>query len=278
LALACPAVSTIEAIVLGLVQGLTEFLPISSSGHLRIVPAFFGWDDPGAGFTAVIQLGTMAAVLLYFRRDLFEIATAWLRELRVPFRERSHQANLGWFILLGTIPISIFGFVFQDQIESGARDLYLIGSALILFSFVMLLAEHVGSKQRHIDSLDSRDGVLIGFAQALALVPGVSRSGATISAGLLLGFDRAAAARYSFLLSVPAVVLSGLFQLQDIGGEGSASVYATAVATLVAFLSGYASIAWLLRYLANHTLTIFVAYRIPLGILVLVLAATGAIS
>ncbi|HZA59623.1 MAG TPA: undecaprenyl-diphosphate phosphatase [Solirubrobacterales bacterium] len=269
--------STLEAIVLGLVQGLTEFLPISSSGHLRIVPAFFGWDDPGAGFTAVIQLGTMAAVLLYFRRDLLEIATAWIRELRVPFRERSHQANLGWFILLGTIPISIFGFVFRDQIESGARDLYLIGSALILFSFVMLLAERVGSQDRDISELGARDGVAIGFAQALALVPGVSRSGATISAGLLMGFDRAAAARYSFLLSVPAVVLSGLFQLQDIGDDG-ASVSATAIATLVAFASGYASIAWLLRYLARHTLAVFVAYRIPLGILVLVLAATGAIS
>jgi undecaprenyl-diphosphatase len=271
-------VSAIEAIVLGLVQGLTEFLPISSSGHLRIVPAFMGWDDPGAGFTAVIQLGTMAAVLLYFRRDLWDIARAFLRELRVPFRQRSHQANLGWFIVLGTIPIAIFGFVFQDQIESGARSLYLIGSMLILFSFVMLFAEHVGKRQRELDDLGPRDGLAIGLAQALALVPGVSRSGATISAGLIMGFDRAAAARYSFLLSVPAVVLSGLFQLRDIGGDEGASVAATALATFVAFVSGYASIAWLLRYLANHTLGIFVAYRIPLGILVIVLAATGAIS
>ena len=270
--------SALEAIVLGLVQGLTEFLPISSSGHLRIVPALLGWDDPGAGFTAVIQLGTMAAVLLYFRRDLVEIARAWIRELRVPMRERSHQANLGWFILLGTIPISIFGFVFQDQIESGARDLYLIGSALILFSFVMLLAERVGSKARPIEELNVRDGWFIGFAQALALIPGVSRSGATISAGLLRGFDRTAAARYSFLLSVPAVVLSGLFELGEIGGEDGASTGATVIATLVAFASGYAAIAWLLRYLADHTLYVFVAYRIPLGILVLVLAATGTIS
>lgn len=270
--------SLLEALLLGIVQGLTEFLPISSSGHLRIVPAFMGWDDPGAGFTAVIQLGTMAAVLLYFRRDLWDIARAFLRELRVPYRERSHQANLGWFIVLGTIPISIFGFVFQDQIESGARSLYLIGSMLILFSFVMLIAEHVGKRQRELDDLGPRDGIAIGFAQALALVPGVSRSGATISAGLILGFDRAAAARYSFLLSVPAVVLSGLFQLRDIGGDDSASVAATALATLASFISGYASIAWLLRYLANHTLGIFVAYRIPLGILVIALAATGAIS
>jgi undecaprenyl-diphosphatase len=271
-------VSAFEAIVLGLVQGLTEFLPISSSGHLRIVPALVGWDDPGAGFTAVIQLGTMAAVLLYFRDDLWRIATAWFRELRVPFRRRTHDANLGWFIILGTIPISIFGFVFRDQIESGARDLYLIGSALILFSFVMLLAERVGSHRRPLAELNARDGLFIGVAQSLALVPGVSRSGATISAGLFRNFDRASAARYSFLLSVPAVVLSGLFELRDIGTDGSASVTATAIATLVAFGSGYAAIAWLLRYLAAHTLGVFVAYRIPLGVLVLALAATGAIS
>jgi undecaprenyl-diphosphatase len=271
-------VSVIEAIVLGLVQGLTEFLPISSSGHLRIVPALLGWDDPGAGFTAVIQLGTMAAVLLYFRSDLLRIAVAFIRELRVPFRQRTHEANMGWFIVLGTIPISICGFAFKDQIESGARDLYLIGSALILFSFVMLLAERVGSREREIEELNARDGAYIGVAQALALIPGVSRSGATISAGLFRNFDRAAAARYSFLLSVPAVVLSGLFELREIGGEDGASVGATAIATLVAFGSGYAAIAWLLRYLASHTLDIFVAYRIPLGILVIVLAATGAIS
>ncbi len=271
--------SALEAIVLGLVQGLTEFLPISSSGHLRIVPSFLGWEDPGAGFTAVIQLGTMAAVLVYFRRDLWQIALAWMREFRRPFGEQSHESKLGWFIILGTIPISIFGFAFSDQIESGARELYLIGSALILFSFVMLLAERIGTKQRAITEMNIRDGWFVGFAQALALIPGVSRSGATISAGLIRGFDREAAARYSFLLSVPAVVLSGLFELREIGGGGDeASVAATALATVAAFVSGYLAIAWLLRYLAGHTLAIFVAYRIPLGILVIVLAATGAIS
>src|SRR3954447_3080966 len=155
--------NTLEAIVLGLVQGLTEFLPISSSGHLRIVPALLGWDDPGAGFTAVIQLGTMAAVLLYFRGDLWRIARAWVGELRVPYARRSHEANLGWFILVGTIPIAIFGFIFKDQIESGARSLYLIGSALILFSFVMLLAEHLATRRRSIESLDGRDGFYIGL-------------------------------------------------------------------------------------------------------------------
>jgi undecaprenyl-diphosphatase len=270
--------SWLEAIVLGLVQGLTEFLPISSSGHVRIVPAFFGWEDPGAAFTAVIQLGTMAAVLVYFRAELWAIARAWVRELRVPWSRASHEARLGWLILLGTIPISIFGVAFSDQIESGGRDLYLIGTALIVFSFVMLAAEWVGTRRRELTDIDERDGVFIGFAQALALIPGVSRSGATISAGLFRGFDRAAAARYSFLLSVPAVVLSGLFELRDLGDGDTASAGATVIATLVAFVTGYAAIAWLLRYLATHTLKVFVAYRIPLGALVLVLAATGAID
>src|SRR4051794_39084350 len=270
--------SSLEAIVLGIVQGLTEFLPISSSGHLRIVPALLGWEDPGAGFTAVIQLGTMAAVLIYFRADLVRIATAFLRELRVPFRRRSHEANLGWFIVLGTIPIAIFGFVFKDQIESGARSLYLIGSALILFSFVMLLAERVGAHRRELAGMNGRDGLFIGMAQALALVPGVSRSGATISAGLFRDFDRVAAARYSFLLSVPAVVLSGLFELRKVGENGSPSAAATVIATLVAFVTGYAAIAWLLRYLGSHSLEIFVIYRIALGVLVLALAGSGAIG
>jgi undecaprenyl-diphosphatase len=270
--------SSLEAIVLGLVQGLTEFLPISSSGHLRIVPALLGWEDPGAGFTAVIQLGTMAAVLLYFRADLWRIASAWLREVRVPLREASADARLGWFIVLGTIPICIFGVLFSHQIESSARSLYLIGSALILFSFVMLAAEHFGSRRRELTEMSARDGLTIGFAQALALIPGVSRSGATISAGLLRGFDRVDAARYSFLLSVPAVVLSGLFELRKIGEEGNAALGATAIATVVAFVAGYASIAWLLRYLTTHSLRGFVAYRIALGTLVLVLAASGAIS
>jgi len=270
--------SWLEALLLGIVQGLTEFLPISSSGHLRVVPAFFGWEDPGAAFTAVIQLGTMAAVLLYFRDELWRIVVAWVRELRVPWRERSHDAKLGWFIAIGTIPISIFGLAFSAQIESGARDLYLIGSALILFSIVMLVAERVGSRRRELTEMNGRDGIGIGFAQALALIPGISRSGATISAGLLLGFDRAAAARYSFLLSVPAVVLSGLFELKELGGGEGASPGATAIAAFAAFASGYLAIAWLLRYLATHTLTVFVVYRIPLGIAVLVLAASGTIE
>lgn len=270
--------SVFQAIVLGLVQGLTEFLPISSSGHLLIVPAMAGWGDPGAAFTAVIQLGTMAAVLMFFRVDLIRICRAWLAELRIPFAERSTEANLGWFIILGTIPISIFGFVFRNQIESGARSLYLVGTMLIAFSFVMLAAERFGQRDRPLKEINGRDGLFIGVWQAFALIPGVSRSGATISAGLFRNFDRTAAARYSFLLSVPAVVLSGIFELRNIGGEGSVGFVPTAVATVVAFISGYAAIAWMLRYLAHHSLAIFVAYRIPLGVLVIALAASGTIT
>jgi undecaprenyl-diphosphatase len=271
--------NTLQAIVLGIVQGLTEFLPVSSTGHLRIVPAFLGWPDPGTAFTAVCQLGTMAAVLIFFRADLWRIATATLRSVRGDrWRSADIDARMGWFIILGTIPISIVGLILKSQIESGARSLYLIGSALILFSFVMLWAERASTRERELSDMDGRDGLAIGFAQALALIPGVSRSGATISAGLLRNFDREAAARYSFLLSVPAVVLSGLFELKDVGNGTGASMPATVIATIVAFVTGYIAIAWLLRYLAHHSLDVFVAYRIPLGILVLLLAGSGAIS
>jgi undecaprenyl-diphosphatase len=266
-----------QAIVLGIVQGLTEFLPISSSGHLRIVPAVLGWDDPGAAFTAVIQLGTMAAVLLYFRADLWRIGLSWLRSLRDPSLRGDLDARMGWYILLGTIPIAVLGLAFKDPIESKFRNLELIGTTLIVFGLVMLAAEAVSRRDRPLREITARDGVVIGFAQALALVPGVSRSGATISAGLLRNFDRAAAARYSFLLSVPAVVLSGLFELRH-AGEGGLPVGATVVATLIAFVVGYASIALLLRYLARHSIVVFVAYRVVLGVMVISLAASGAIS
>jgi undecaprenyl-diphosphatase len=269
--------NALQAIVLGIVQGLTEFLPISSSGHLRIVPAFFGWDDPGAAFTAVIQLGTMAAVLLYFRADLWRIAVAWLRSLRDPSVRGDLDVRMGWYIILGTIPIAVLGLVFKSPIENQFRTLELIGATLIVFGLVMLFAEARSRRDRPLRDITARDGLLIGLAQALALVPGVSRSGATISAGLLLNFDRAAAARYSFLLSVPAVVLSGLFELRH-AGEGNLPIGATAIATLLAFVTGYASIAFLLRYLAHHTIAVFVGYRIVLGVVVIALAASGAIN
>jgi undecaprenyl-diphosphatase len=271
-------VDSFQAIVLGIVQGLTEFLPISSTGHLRVVPAFLGWEDPGAAFTAVTQLGTLAAVLLYFRHELLRIARTWLRSLRRPELRPELDARMGWYIIFGTIPIGIFGFAFRDQIESGARSLYLIGTTLILLGLLLLVAEKVARHDRPLETITRRDGILIGLAQALALVPGVSRSGATLTAGLFLGFDRASAARYSFLLSVPAVVLSGLFELRDIGEEGSAAFVPTAIATLLAFLSGYASIAFLLRWLVSHSTGIFVAYRVALGVVVIALTAAGAIS
>jgi undecaprenyl-diphosphatase len=272
-------VDALQAIVLGIVQGLTEFLPVSSTAHLRIIPAFFGWEDPGAAFTAVVQLGTMAAVLLYFRRELWEIAEAWVRSVLA--RERAPQdpnARLGWYIVLGTIPIAVLGLAFKDTIENQFRTLELIGSALFLFSFVMLRAEAVSRRDRPLEAITRRDGFIIGCAQALALVPGVSRSGATISAGLFLNFDRTAAARYSFLLSVPAVVLSGLFELRHVGEGGGAPAGATAIATVLAFVVGYASIAFLLRYLGRHSIAIFAAYRIVLGLIVIVLAATNVIT
>ena len=273
--------SILEAIVLGIVQGVTEFLPISSTGHLRIVPAFLGWDDPGAAFTAVTQLGTMAAVLLYFREDLLRIARAWWRSLRDRTARSELDARLGWYILLGTIPIGIFGLAFKDQIETGARDLYLIGVALIVLGLVLLLAEKVGTRTRSVEQIKTRDGLWMGLAQALALIPGVSRSGATITAGLFLGLDRPSAARFSFLLSVPAVVLSGLLELGSIlsGEEGEdTGLVALVVATFFAFVAGYASIALLLRFLASHSMVVFVVYRVVLGVLVLVLVSAGTIK
>jgi len=268
----------LHAIVEGIVQGLTEFLPISSTAHLRIVPAFFGWPDPGAAFTAVIQLGTTAAVLLYFRHDLWRIARSWLRSLRDPALRGDLDARMGWYIILGTIPIAIFGFIFRDQIETGARNLYLIGSALITLGLVLYAADEVGRRTRTLEQINRDDGVTIGFAQALALIPGVSRSGATISAGLFRGFDRPSAARYSFLLSVPAVVLSGVFELRKVGGAHQPDVGAVIIATLVAFVVGYASIALLLRYLVRHTMLLFVVYRVVLGVVVIALTAGGAID
>jgi undecaprenyl-diphosphatase len=273
--------SLLEAIVLGIVQGLTEFLPISSTGHLRIVPAFLGWDDPGAAFTAVTQLGTMAAVLLYFRADLLRISRAWIASVPDRAKRRELDARLGWYIVLGTVPIGVFGVLFKDQIETSARDLYVIGVALIVLGLVLAAAEAVGTRDREIEQIKTKDGFWVGMAQALALVPGVSRSGATITAGLFLGLNRAAAARFSFLLSVPAVVLSGLFELSSIieGEEGEhVGAGALVVATAFAFVVGYASIAFLLRFLANHTTFVFVAYRIVLGVVVLTLAGSGVIE
>jgi undecaprenyl-diphosphatase len=273
--------SIFEAIVLGVVQGLTEFLPISSTAHLRIVPAFVGWEDPGSAFTAVIQLGTTLAVLIYFRQDLWRIGRAWVASLRGGGARHSQDARLGWYIVLGTIPIGIFGLAFKHDIENGARDLYLIGTMLIVFGLVMLAADRSAKQERDIESMTPRDGLFVGIAQALALIPGVSRSGATISAGLFRGLDRESAARYSFLLSTPAIVLAALFELKGIvdGSEHTgASTADLLVATFFAFVVGYWSISFLLRFVTRHGLTPFVVYRLGLGALVLALTAGGAIS
>ena len=270
-----------QAAILGVVQGLTEYLPISSTAHLRIVPAFFGWEDPGAAFTAVVQLGTMAAVVLYFWRDLVRIARVWFASLRRPHLRSTLDARMGWYVIVATIPIGIFGIIFQDQIEDEARGLALMGTTLIVFGLVLLAADRLGSKTRDVKSVGARDAVGVGLAQALALIPGVSRSGATISAAMALGLKREAAARFSFLLSVPAIVLSGLFELVKIvrGDETQAAgAGALLLATFLAFVVGYASIAFLLRWLGSHSLTIFVVYRVVLGILVLALLGAGLIS
>jgi undecaprenyl-diphosphatase len=269
----------LEAIVLGIVQGLTEFLPISSTGHLRVVPAFLGWEDPGAAFTAVIQLGTTFAVLIYFRRELWRIAIAWLDSVRTRGQRRDLDARLGWFIFLGTIPIGIFGLIFKDQIETSARDLYVIGTALIVFGLVMLVADRTGSQKRDLETMGTREGLAVGFAQALALIPGVSRSGATITAGMFAGLNREAAARFSFLLSTPAIVLSAGFEMRHFFGEDAGAGAGEIIAGVVAaFVVGYLSIAFLLRWLARHSLAIFVVYRVALGALVIALAAAGTIS
>jgi undecaprenyl-diphosphatase len=273
-------VNLLQAIVLGIVQGLTEFLPISSSGHLRIVPAFLGWRDPGAGFTAVIQLGTMAAELIYFRHDLWRIGTRWAASLRDPRVRGTLDARMGWYLIYGTIPIAILGLLFKDSIETTFRALGLIACTLIVLGLVLLWADRRATCERDIGDLTLRDGLIMGAAQTLSLVPGVSRSGATITAGLLLGLDRTAAARFSFLLSIPAVVLSGLFQLaQLITGDtpGDAGALEIIVATLLAFVTGYAAIAFFLRWLVTHSLSAFVAYRVVLGTVVLALLAAGAI-
>ena len=268
-----------RAVVLGTIQGLTEFLPISSSAHLRIFPELVGWGDPGAAFTAVIQIGTEAAVLLYFRKDLWRIFSTWVRSL-VRAEYRGHlDARMGWFIIIGSVPIVVLGVLLKDTIESDFRSLWLIGTTLIVGGLVLGLADRIGSTDRQIRDLTLRHAVLMGLAQALALVPGVSRSGATLSMGRFLGYDREAATRYAFLLAIPAVVGAGLFELQEIpGGDNAYGVGPTIVATIVSFVVGYAAIAWLLRYVITHSYAPFVIYRVVLGSATLILVGAGVLT
>jgi len=275
-------VSWLEALVLGLIQGLTEFLPISSSGHLRIVSEVFFGQDAGAAFTAVTQLGTEAAVLIYFARDIGHLVATWFRGLRSAQVRATQDYRMAWLVIIGSIPIGVLGYLFEDQIQTSGRNLWLIATTLIVFGLVLAAAERYGRARRPLQQLTVTDGVVMGFAQAMALVPGVSRSGGTISAGLFLGLTRPAAVRYSFLLAIPAVVGAGVFQIPDVfagGGPGLVpSVAQMVVATLIAFVTGYASIAWLLRYVQRHSVYLFVWYRVALGIVVLALLATGTIS
>jgi undecaprenyl-diphosphatase len=271
----------VEVIVLGIVQGLTEFLPISSSAHLRITSEIFFDRDAGASFTAVTQLGTEAAVLLYFAKDIWRILRAFFRGL-FNKAHRDLDYRMGWYVIVGTIPIGVFGLIFKDQIRTAARNLWLVATVLVVFAIILGIAERVGPKVRKLDQFTLKDGIVMGFAQAMALIPGVSRSGGTLTAGLLLNLTREAATRYSFLLAIPAVVLSGLFELENVFNPEQGGAAPTGpqmvVATVIAFALGYASIAWLLRYVAHHTLYVFVAYRIALGGLVLGLLATGTIQ
>lgn len=269
----------IKAVVLGILQGLTEFLPISSSAHLRIFPELFGWGDPGAAFTAVVQIGTELAVLIYFRKDIWRIGKAWVLALFKPEWRGSDDARMGWFIIVGSLPIVILGVLLKDIIERDFRNLWIIGTTLIVLGIVLGIADRIGPNTKKVDALTMRDAVLLGAAQAMALIPGVSRSGATISMGRFLGYEREAATRYAFLLAIPAVVGAGLFQLPEIpGGDNAYGWGPTLVGTIVSFLVGYAAIAWLLRYVSTRSYTPFVIYRVLLGSATLILLTAGVLS
>jgi len=271
-------VSWLEALLLGALQGLTEFLPVSSSAHLAIFPQLFGLADPGASFTAVTQIGTEAAVIVFFRHDIWRIASAWTRSLVRPALRGTVDARMGWYVILGTIPIAVAGVLLESTIQTVFRNLWLIAINLIVFGLILGMADRFGRKVLPIERLNLPDAVMYGLAQTLALVPGVSRSGATISLGLLRGYTREAATRYAFLLAIPAVVASGLFQLADVSASAEPGMAKTIAATVVAFFVGYAVIGWLLRYVRTRSYWPFVWYRVALGTLVLVLLAIGTLQ
>jgi undecaprenyl-diphosphatase len=270
----------LDAIVLGIVEGLTEFLPVSSTGHLTIAEEILGLstDDPAVtGFTAVIQMGAIAAVILYFLRDIGDIIRAWCLGLVKPEWRGRRDFRMGWYVIVGTIPVGIVGFAFRDFIKNDLRSLWVVAIALIAWSAVMWAAERYGAQDRGEKKLNMTDAVLVGIIQCAALVPGVSRSGATISGGLFRGLDRVTATRLSFFLSIPALLAAGLFELKDALG-GSISVGETVVGTLVSFVVAYATVAWLLRFVAHHPITWFIPYRVALGLVLIGLLATNVIS
>lgn len=272
----------LTAAVLGLVQGLTEFLPISSSAHVSIVGRFLGADDPGAAFTAITQLGTEAAVLIYFWRDIVRIVKAWFASLAGRVPRNDPDAVLGWWVLLGTFPIALLGLALQDWIETDLRSLWITATMLLVFALVIMAAERVAKQRKELRDLTWKDGLAFGFWQALALIPGVSRSGGTIAGGLFMGYTREAAARYSFLLAIPAVIASGGLQLVKVmtgDAVGSGTAWGPIwVATAIAFLVGYAVIAWFMRYITTHTFTPFMIYRIVLALVIFALLGFGVIQ
>ncbi|TDD41313.1 undecaprenyl-diphosphate phosphatase [Nonomuraea terrae] len=266
----------LEAVILGLVQGLTEFLPISSSAHIRVVSAFAGWPDPGAAFTAVIQLGTETAVLIYFRQEIWEIVSTWTRSLFNRELRGHWAARMGWYIILGTLPIVVLGLVLKEQIETPFRDLRLVGTTLIVFAIILWFADRTARNKLTLEKhLSAPHAVVYGFAQALALVPGVSRSGGTVTAGLLLDYRREDAAKYSFLLAIPAVLGAGVLELSEIGNGPSPEWGPTILATVISFVVGYAAVAWFLRYISTHRFTVFVIYRIILGFFIILAVTAG---
>ncbi|MFI1470266.1 undecaprenyl-diphosphate phosphatase [Streptomyces wuyuanensis] len=282
--------SWFESLILGLVQGLTEFLPISSSAHLRLTAAFAGWHDPGAAFTAITQIGTETAVLIYFRKDIARIVGAWFRSLTDKEMRRDHDAQMGWLVIIGSIPIGVLGVTLKDQIEGPFRDLRLTATMLIVMGIVLGVADRLAARdetggkhrvvkeRKSLRDLSVKDGLIYGVCQAMALIPGVSRSGATISGGLLMGYTREAAARYSFLLAIPAVLASGIFELKDAGEGGHVSWGPTVFATVIAFAVGYAVIAWFMKFITTKSFMPFVVYRIILGILIFILVGTDVLS
>jgi undecaprenyl-diphosphatase len=269
----------LEALVLGIVQGLTEFLPISSSAHQSIVGQFFGGQDPGAAFTAITQLGTESAVIIYFRRDIWLIIKNWFLALLGRIPRDDPEARMGWLVIIGSIPIVVLGVLFQNQIDHALRNLWITVAMLAGFGIVLGIADRIARNQLTLEQLSWPHGIIYGLAQSLALIPGVSRSGATIAAGLFLGYRREAATRYSFLLAIPAVVGSGLFKLADISADPVPPAWGPIIlATAVAFVIGYAVIAWLLRYVSTHTFLPFVIYRLALAALVAILLLTGVLT
>jgi undecaprenyl-diphosphatase len=275
-------VNFLEAIILGLVQGLTEFLPISSSAHLRIVGELIGREDPGAAFTAITQIGTETAVVVYFWKDITRIIAAWARSLVGKVPRSDPDARMGWFIILGSIPIVVLGLVFQDLIESELRSLWIVAVMLIVFGILLGVVDVVAARTRTLDKLTWPHAVVFGLAQALALIPGVSRSGGTITAGRALGYERPAAARYAFLLAIPAVFGSGLYQVyKSVIREPGNEVFGpaeTLVATVIAGLVGFAVIAFLMRYISKRSFLPFVIYRVLLGGVLIVLLSTGVLT